>query len=191
MKRFDARNVTKATLVDDLIVLFSDHAHISYDGEDVTLYEHMLQCAFHAKRAGKDDALIAACLLHDVGHLLHDQDPHAASQGIDTAHEEVGADFLARFFPEAVVAPVRMHVAAKRYLCTAETGYYKRLSEASRHSLALQGGPLNADEVKLFEQNPHADAAVWLRRFDEAGKMANASIGTIRDYAALLRRLSA
>jgi gamma-butyrobetaine dioxygenase len=77
---------------------------------------------------------------------------------------------LSRWFAPAVTEPVRLHVAAKRYLVATEADYAARLSPASVHTLGLQGGPMDEDEISAFRASGHADAAVRLRRFDEAAK---------------------
>ena len=67
--------------------------------------------------------------------------------------------------------PVRLHVAAKRYLCAAEPDYFAKLSSDSVRSLALQGGPMSETELAAYRANPYAEAATALRRFDEAAKV--------------------
>jgi gamma-butyrobetaine dioxygenase len=136
----------------------------AYLGEPVTQLAHALQAAAAAEQAGAPPALVAAALLHDVGHLL----PAAESPG---THEEVGARWLARFFGPEVVEPIRLHVPAKRYLCFAEADYRAGLSAASLVSLRVQGGPFTAQEAERFRRGPHAEAALALRRWDEAAKV--------------------
>lgn len=74
----------------------------------------------------------------------------------DRFHEDAGADLLQDFFPSLVTDCVRYHVAAKRYLCATNPAYLNQLSEASIHSLNLQGGAMNEDEVAEFEQKPES-----------------------------------
>ncbi len=50
---------------------------------------------------------------------------------------------LEPFFPPIVIACVRLHVAAKRYLCATDASYFSQLSPASVHTLSLQGGPMS------------------------------------------------
>jgi gamma-butyrobetaine dioxygenase len=130
------------TALDRLLDLYrSDSADTRYD-ESVTEREHALQAAALAEARGADDALIAAALLHDVGHLvLRDQRPPGEVLVVDHRHEEAGAAALASLFGPEVAEPVRLHVAAKRYLCAVEPGYLELLSPASTRSLAVQGGP--------------------------------------------------
>jgi phosphonate degradation associated HDIG domain protein len=181
--------VTAETVVPFILSLFRQSGGRDYLGEAVSQQEHALQCAVCADQENADPALIAASLLHDVGHYLHDFTEDAAARGIDSRHEEAGADFLARFFPPEVSEPVRLHVAAKRYLCAVEPDYFDRLSAASVRSLELQGGPMSAAEVAAFEANPHHEAAVRLRRFDETGKVAGLKTPTPEDFAEMLEGL--
>jgi phosphonate degradation associated HDIG domain protein len=158
--------------VEQILRLFRERGGAAYLGEPVSQTEHALQAAWAAERAGATSALVAAALLHDLGHLLHDLPEDCARSGIDDSHEERGARWLADCFGPDVVGPVRLHVPAKRYLCATEPGYFERLSEASVVSLRLQGGPLTAAQAAAFREDPHAEAAVALRRWDEAAKVA-------------------
>src|SRR4051794_3328971 len=154
------REVTAMDVIDRLFELFREKGHGAYFGEAVTETEHALQCAHLAEQSGAAPALVAAALLHDLGHLLHGLPEDVAERGIDARHEEGGAAWLRGHFGPSVVDPVRLHVAAKRYLCAVEPDYLASLSEASRRSLALQGGPMSAAEVARFEQEPGWRAAV-------------------------------
>lgn len=157
-------------------------------GEGVTQLEHALQCAACAERDGAAPALIVATLLHDIGHLIHNLPQDIADQGVDTQHESLGSAFLSRHFGPNVTEPVRLHVAAKRYLATVERGYYDLLSPASIQSLRLQGGLMSPDEQRRFAAEPFAADAVMLRRWDDEGKVVGA--GT-PDLAHFERHVSA
>lgn len=157
-------------VVDDILKRFVDHGDSAYGGEAVTQREHALQTATLAERAGASASLIVAALLHDLGHLLHDLPDDAPERGIDDHHENAAANYLSRCFPSEVVEPVRLHVAAKRYLCAVESTYLAQLSGPSITSLLLQGGPMSVAEVTSFQQHPHYEAAVRLRRWDDAAK---------------------
>ncbi|HLZ73432.1 phosphonate degradation HD-domain oxygenase [Phenylobacterium sp.] len=158
-------------------------------GEGVSQIEHALQCAQLAEADGAGDSLIAAALLHDLGHLL-EADEGAESE-TDARHEVRGAAALRSVFGPDVVQPIALHVAAKRYLCAAEPGYAARLSEASTRTLKLQGGPFSVRQARRFEAIPHFAAAVRLRRYDEGGKLDGAACRPLRDYAGLLNELHA
>jgi phosphonate degradation associated HDIG domain protein len=157
-------------LRDELLGIYDGRATGRYGLSSVNQLQHALQAATMAEANGEPASLIVAALLHDVGHMVHDLGEDPARAGIDDRHEELGAAWLADRFGPAVVEPVRLHVPAKRYLCAVEPDYFARLSEDSVRSLALQGGPMSADEVAAFRANPHHAAAVRLRRLDEAAK---------------------
>ncbi|MBI1777889.1 MAG: HD domain-containing protein [Proteobacteria bacterium] len=163
----------------------------SYLGEAVTMSQHMLQVALLAEREGAGEELVAAALLHDIGHYTSEFGADASDRGLDNRHEEAGARVLRAYFPDSVSECVRLHVPAKRYLCAVEPGYFATLSPASVHSLALQGGPMPADEVAAFERQPHHREAVRVRQWDEGGKRAGISTPGFSHYAPLLRRVVA
>ena len=114
---------------------------------------------------------MAAAYLHDIGHLLHDLPQDIADSGVDTQHESTGSAWLSQYFGLELTEPVRMHVAAKRYLAATEPGYYDLLSDASKLSLTLQGGPMTPEQVRAFEAEPFFADAIRLRRWDEEGKI--------------------
>lgn len=174
--------------VDHIIGLLAELGTDRYGGEEVSQLTHALQCAVFAQRAGAADALVAAALLHDIGHLVNPKDEGATLRGIDAAHETVGAAYLARWFGPAVTAPVAQHVAAKRYLCQAEEGYFDRLSEESVRSLAVQGGPFDAAQAAAFMARPYAEDAVALRRWDELAKDPEMATPALEDFRPLLER---
>ena len=172
-----------------IVDLFERRGGVKY-GEGVTQTEHAIQSAVHADQQEEGDALICAALLHDIGHLLHEDGRYHAAEGIDAVHETVGAEFLEHFFGPEVTEPVRLHVDAKRYLCAVEPDYFDRLSEASVLSLELQGGPMSVEEVKTFEASPHAKAAVALRRIDEAAKAEGLTLPGVDRFAPVIEEMA-
>ena len=159
--------------LDHIAGLLTLKADGSYGLSAVNQRQHALQAAWLAEKTGCPDALIAASLLHDIGHLIHDLGDSPAEAGIDDQHEQRGHAFLTAMFGPEVTEPVRLHVAAKRYLCATEADYFVKLSKDSVLSLSLQGGPMSSSEVAAFDALPHAAAAVQLRRFDEQAKVKN------------------
>jgi gamma-butyrobetaine dioxygenase len=169
---------------DEIRELFERHGHESY-GEGVTAAEHMLQAAALAEVEGADDALVVAALLHDVGHFLQPTDD---SYGYHK-HDLSGGKWLARRFGPEVSEPVRLHVAAKRYLCAAEPDYFAKLSPASVHSLSKQGGPMSPKEASAFAGNPRAPTAMRLRRWDDRGKVEGMRIPDLAQHRARVLRV--
>ncbi|WP_194724700.1 phosphonate degradation HD-domain oxygenase [Noviherbaspirillum malthae] len=145
-------------------------AHL-YGGEAISQKEHSLQAAWFAERNNEPDTLIAACLLHDLGHVLFDENDDQLKNGIDDRHQIRVIPYLSALFPTEVTAPISMHVDAKRYLCYADSGYHRTLSAASRTSLELQGGVMLAEEAAKFLRAPFAQQAIALRRYDDAAKV--------------------
>jgi phosphonate degradation associated HDIG domain protein len=164
MSQPDPRIIELADIIDG-------RGHGQYGLAAINQRQHALQAAWLAEREAAGPALVTAALLHDIGHMVHElgQDPAAA--GIDDRHEALGHDWLVRWFGPAVTEPVRLHVAAKRYLCAVDPTYFGQLSPDSVRSLALQGGPMSAEEVAAFAALPESAAAVRLRRWDEAAKV--------------------
>ncbi|MER5811274.1 phosphonate degradation HD-domain oxygenase [Streptomyces sp. NPDC002033] len=176
--------------LDLLAGLFEGEGSAEYFGEEVTQAEHMLQAGALAEAAGAPDHLVAAALLHDIGHFhgtVTGRD--LMEDGLDNRHSHTGADWLARWFGPEVTEPVRLHVAAKRYLCTAEPGYFGLLSEASVHTLRVQGGPMDPEQVRAFEALPGAADAVAVRRWDERAKDPLMDPPDFAHFRPLLERL--
>jgi len=169
--------------------LFASEGAADYLGEAVTQAAHMLQAAALAEQAGAAPALIAAALLHDVGHFTGTVTGRDLMQGTDNRHSDQGAAWLAQWFGPEVTEPVRLHVAAKRYLCAVEPGYAALLSEASVYTLSVQGGPMSEAEASAFGASPHAEAACRLRRWDDLAKDPAAPVPAFEHFAPLLAGL--
>ncbi len=154
-------------VVDEVISLFRERGNRLYR-ESLTESQHGLQCATLARFNGEQDAVVAACLLHDFGRLLK----QAADECPDNAahHEEIGANRLSRHFKPEVVEPIRLHVAAMRYLCWKDRKYYEELPATTRHRLTQRGGPMSDREARAFESHPHCGSALRLLRYDEMGR---------------------
>lgn len=181
-------NDSSNSIVDDILRLFREKGDSQYGGECVTQLEHALQTATQAERENASPELIAAALLHDLGHLLHDLPDDAPDEGIDDVHERAASKFLQNQFPPSVTEPVGLHVEAKRYLCAVEPDYQQGLSQPSLVSLKLQGGPMNCDEQKAFQRNPHCQDAVRLRRWDDAAKLAEYPTPGLEHFAGYLQQ---
>jgi phosphonate degradation associated HDIG domain protein len=170
-----------------------------YGREAVSQLEHALQCAHLAEVAGESDALVVACLLHDLGHLLASESPGSMEPDTepcmdhdkdhDDLHQYKLLPFLRGVLPDEVLEPIRLHVEAKRYLCQAEAGYFESLSPASVHSLALQGGTFTEVEARAFLHQSHAREAVRLRRYDDLAKVPHCAVPPLAHYLPRLEQL--
>jgi gamma-butyrobetaine dioxygenase len=176
--------------LDSLVELYASPNALRLYDEAVTELDHALQAAALAQAEGAPPALAAAALLHDVGHLVADDNVGLDDDlTVDAAHEHVGTRFLARWFGPEVTGPVALHVAAKRYLCAVEPGYLDALSASSKRSLHLQGGPMSDADVDAFELRPQCEAAVLVRRWDDRAKVAGLTVADFDTYRPLLSGL--
>lgn len=175
------------SIIDEIFENMRRNAEMEY-GERVTIVAHSLQTAVFAERDGADDLMIAAAFLHDYGHFIHDLGEDIADQGIDAIHEELGAEALSEYFVPEVIEPMRLHVAAKRYLVATDEEYVKNVSPASMLSLKVQGGPFDADGILEFEANPHYKRAIQLRLYDEAGKIPDMEVPEFEYYRPYLEK---
>jgi gamma-butyrobetaine dioxygenase len=146
----------------------------------------MLQAATLAQLDGAAPELVAAALLHDVGHFTGTASGQQLMSGTDNRHSDVGADWLARWFGPEVTEPVRLHVAAKRYLCAVQPGYAATLSPASVYTLSVQGGLMREAEAREFAAGPYAGAACLVRRWDDAAKEPDARTPPFDHFRPLL-----
>lgn len=162
--------MSKVEIIAKIESMLRNNGSDLYGGEAVTQTEHALQCAMLAESEGASAKLVAAALLHDIGHLLDPEFEAALDRDEDLFHEELGEKFLERWFDEEVTQPVKLHVDAKRYLCATDPEYFSQLSPSSVHTLELQGGPMNREEVTDFEQNRYFREAIRLRIWDDLAK---------------------
>ena len=134
MRPDEVSELTPQTIVGFIADIFERRGAEEYLGEPVTIVTHMLQSATLAEQADLPEEIIVAALLHDIGHFTGELGSFSMDDEHDRLHEEAGAELLAPFFPSSVTDCVRYHVAAKRYLCATEPGYFDGLSESSKRS---------------------------------------------------------
>ena len=170
-----------------ILETFHQRGAEQYGNEAVSQLEHGLQCATLAQNRGESAPLVTACLLHDLGHLLHDLGEDAATRGVDDRHEYRAMGFLKRIFSDAVTEPIRLHVNAKRYLCAVDANYWQNLSPASKQSLELQGGIFSPEESQQFIQQPYAAAAVKLRVWDDLAKQPGYPTPALGDFISTIQ----
>lgn len=204
--------------IDEIIDIYRNEGARQYGREAVSQLEHALQCAHLAEQADGKPELIAACFLHDIGHMVghlvqrdflgraveyfsaggsHEYQHTAVEQTAlleedrqNDLHEHRAQWYLHGLFGPAVLEPIRLHVEAKRYLCHADRGYWDILSAESRHSLEMQGGRHNSDQAAAFMASPHAFNAVQLRRWDDRAKTPCAPTPDLEHYASVLKSVA-
>ena len=184
--KIDGSVRTRRALLDALEELFARAARRSYLGERVSMSAHMLQAAYLADASGAPETIVAAALLHDLGHYGGGFAESALASGIDNRHASVGARMLSPFLPPAVTEPIRLHVEVKRYLCATEPGFVRTLTPASVQTLTVQGGPMTEAEAAHFEATCHLEEAISVRRFDDAGKAPGREVPGFAYYRPLL-----
>ena len=172
-------------VIEKIIDKFKNNKSL-YIGEKVTIAEHMIQSAMMAEKTKSKDTLICSCLLHDYGHFILDDPDELVREKKDGKHEDVGYEYLKKYFKEEIVEPIKNHVLAKRYLAR-DQKYFNLLSPASITSLKLQGGLMSDDEAQTFEKNKYFKDSIKLRRFDEAAKNEGVKIKDIIEYKSLLQ----
>jgi len=171
-------------IIDQIISNYLNNKSL-YIGEKVTMSEHMIQTAMLAEKNNSTSNLVCSSLLHDYGHFILENPDDLVAKDKDGKHEDVGYEFLVKYFLEDVLGPIKYHVKAKKYLAR-EKKYYELLSEASKVSLKLQGGIMSNEEAKKFEKNKFFENSIKLRKFDEIAKESGLKIKSINDYKNLL-----
>ena len=171
-------------IIDQIISNYLNNKSL-YIGEKVTMSEHMIQTAMLAEKTNCSSNLVCSSLLHDYGHFILENPDDLVAKDKDGRHEDVGYEFLEKYFLEDVLGPIKYHVKAKKYLVR-EKKYYELLSEASKASLKLQGGVMSNEEAKKFETNKFFENSIKLRKFDEIAKESGLKIKSINEYKNLL-----
>jgi phosphonate degradation associated HDIG domain protein len=172
--------------------LLADGGCRQYGNERVSQLEHALQCAGLAERAGEPPALVAAALLHDIGHLLAPgREPRGFMRGErDDLHQYIALPMLRGLLPDSVLQPIRLHVEAKRFLCAVEPEYRTGLSPASLCSLAVQGGAHSTLQARAFLSHPHAAEAIRLRRYDDQAKVPGKATGQLAHFLRIVEEVA-
>ena len=173
-----------------IIEIYESRGSEVYGSEAVTQLQHALQSAVLAEEANAPDTQVVAALLHDIGHIMSEEQlPPSDAMNLDDQHETRAYDWLCARYGAVIADPVRLHVPAKRYLCTIEPDYINALSPTSHKSFLDQGGVMNTQEKGNFESEPHFQEAVALRKWDDLAKDTNRKTPSIQDYADLLDRV--
>ena len=183
------KNINTKNIVDFIGSIFERRGGEEYLGEPVTMGQHMLQGATLAEQNEELDEIVVGALLHDIGHFTSEFGTFSMDDTEDRYHENAGAAVLEKFFPRVITDCCRYHVAAKRYLCATDPLYFNKLSDASVHSLNLQGGPMSETEVKEFERNPNFNKILTVRLYDDAGKIPDMDTPSFWHFAPLVQKM--
>jgi len=178
--------------ITEIIDLLVHKGESQYSGEAITQLQHALQCAHLAETAHETPQMITASLLHDIGHLITQEfsQEHETSKLQDDLHQYIALPFLRPLFSEDVLAPIRLHVDAKRYLCFEDSSYWEALSPTSKHTLELQGGVFSSEAAQIYIQQPFAQDAVRLRRYDDLAKVPHVQTPPLSHYRKIAESLT-
>jgi phosphonate degradation associated HDIG domain protein len=177
-------------IADEILMLYKMYGNQDYIGEPVSQIEHMCQCAQLAESENYDDEVILAAFFHDIGHLCEHimEVDYMEEYGI-VDHEKIGAGYLKdKGFSEKITKLIASHVEAKRYLTCRYPSYYERLSDASKSTLNFQGGPMNENEAKNFEQDEWFPLYITLRGWDEKAKAERVPLPDLERYRVMMIR---
>jgi len=191
-----------------LLRILRSRGQSDYIGEPISQLEHSLQCASLAASNNADNETIIAALLHDIGQFLPAEQVrlitgdvremrspnggtttrHASGSVGRVGHETIGAQYLLSLnFSPKIAALVQSHVAAKRFLCATETGYWEALSDASKSSLEYQGGAMDEDEVAEWRRREWAAEMARLRKWDDGAKVIGLAVPGVEVYEGMIR----
>ena len=178
--------MTSDDIIDQILDAFAVSGHLDY-GEDISMREHMLQTACLAENNGEENRVVVAALLHDYGHLICNMPNACFEEGRDNCHETLGATALQEWFDDDIVDAVRLHVQAKRFLCATDPDYVKKLSKASITTLAVQGGPMNQQEMSQYQQQKGHELAISIRIYDDQAKLPEMRRPALEEYVPRIR----
>jgi predicted HD phosphohydrolase len=179
-------------IVEKIVSIYERRGNEKYADEEVTQLQHALHCAKLALDEQAPPPMVVAAFLHDIGHILgQDALPAGVEQDLHDHHEETGFAFLTQHFSPVIADPVRLHVAAKRWLCTTDPDYAQRLSPTSYKSYLDQGGRMSDEERRQFEAHPNFAAAVQVRRWDDQGKNPQEVLPSLQELVPLIEAQAA
>ena len=158
-------------IIEKIRSTFEERGSEQYGTESVTQLQHALQSGQLAEESGAPAPMVTAAMMHDIGHILSAALlPESCEDDLDDKHELVANGWIKQHFGPEVADPIRLHVIAKRYLCTKYPKYEIQLSPTSLKSYHDQGGPMKPEEMKQFENEPFYQEALELRKWDDQAK---------------------
>jgi len=146
----------------------------------------MIQCAIEAQNNNEPEFIVLACLLHDIGHLLGNDDMNGL--GVKD-HDLLAYYYLNELgMNQRVCYLVKKHVDAKRYLVTIDSMNYHNLSYASKKTLEYQGNLMSDNELIEMEQDDEFLNILKVRKYDDMGKEKNKEIPNIETFIPLIKK---
>lgn len=186
------KNTTETNLrknLDFLFDLYINHGNTEYHGEPVSVLEHSVQAAILAQKSKSKNYVILAAFLHDIGHLLIENEEEKMGNFGHISHEKIGANKILELgFSEKIAELILHHVLAKRYLVTKFPSYFEKLSEASIETLNIQGGKMQKIEMEAFERTSQFKNSLLLRIWDDQAKIPNEHIPDLGFYYEIARK---
>jgi phosphonate degradation associated HDIG domain protein len=179
-----------AAIVGEVFSLYEQYGNEDYIGEPVSQIEHMCQAAALAEAEGYNDEVILAAFFHDIGHLCeHIADTHSMDGYGVVDHELLAGKYLReKGFSEKIARLAESHVQAKRYLTYKYPDYYNKLSEASKMTLAKQGGVMDELEAENFETDHLHKLYIKLREWDDKAKLQSVPLPSLEKYKQMALR---
>lgn len=171
--------------IDVLVNIYSQCRGV-YLANGRSLYDHSMMCAYLASKDGRENAIVAAALLHDFGHYVLLSAGEFEPFTLDTEHAQIGASWLSRYFVEAVCGPISLHVDAKRYIATLDAQYLSELDFASRNSFINQGGFMTPSQIRKFLNSKYACGALAVRSYDDSYICVN-KLPSLEEYSNILK----
>tara|TARA_B100001121_G_scaffold305651_1_gene323518 strand:+ start:107 stop:1441 length:1335 start_codon:yes stop_codon:yes gene_type:complete len=172
----------KEYITNYIINLYKKKGNTMYDTH-ISQKEHSFQTMEMAIKKGFDEKFQLCCFLHDIGHLLLDENNNNEDfLKKDLKHELIGYNFLKEFLDDEITKPILLHVQAKRFLCSINNEYYNTLSNSSKESFKIQGGKMTEEQCNTFRNNSYVNLALTLREFEDISKKKENEICTDYDY---------
>ena len=168
---------------DLLLDFINEEGKTAYD-ESVSQLQHALQTASLAHTEDGRRHIVIASLLHDIGHLFIEENDVKKIK--DLNHEIIASNFLKDFFSKKITETIRLHVVAKRYLCSIDISYYERLAKSSKKSFVVQGGALEKKEIFELENNIYFKDAIQLRKWDDRAKVSLKEVEELDTYKEMI-----
>ena len=158
----DAKEHDFVRSLPDRILVNLQNLDQSFSGYQVSRLEHSLQSATRAYRAGEDEEMVVAALVHDIGDML-----------APLSHSEMAASILRPFVSERIYWIIKHHGLFQTYY--------------SAHHL---GGDRNARD-KFKDHKYYKDTIDFCEKYDQCSFDPNYKSMTLEDFKPLVKKIFA